>query len=105
MDNTAVPSVQELLVLISDLRQQVKLGADLILALQLELQEKDEVMSLLRKVCLATLAAAETAPVMEGKCSGVVDGESDSAAYSASPKRGKNYSTIEHFSYSTGSYR
>ena len=62
--DAAVPSIEELLALISHLRQQVKDDAVLILAQQLQLQEKDEVISMLRQ---SYLAAAKSAPVVEGR--------------------------------------
>ena len=83
MDDGAVPRVEELLALNNHLRQQAKQDADLIITLQLQLQEKDDIISMLRQSRLAT---ATTAPLlmMDKQCC------ADSGADSTSPSRGKN---------------
>ena len=84
-----VPIVEELLAVNRDHRQQVKHDADLIVAPQLQLQEKDGIISVLREF---RLAAAKSAPVMEGQSfTSVSKGESDCTAAFATPGRGLNY--------------
>ena len=83
MDDGPVPRVEELLALNSHLRQQVKQDADLIITLQLQLQEKDDIISMLRQSRLATTPTAPL-PMMDKQCC------ADSGADSISPSRGKN---------------
>ena len=83
MDDVAVPGVEELLALNSHLRQQVKQDADLIITLQLQLREKDDIISMLRK---SHLAAATSAPLLMRDKQRCADFEVDPI----SPSRGKN---------------
>ena len=88
--------LEELRALVSDLRHQAKQDADLIIAQQLALKEKDEVISMLRK---SRLAVARSAPmtdkqhsVSHGESESEVEAESD--AESTSPERGEYYLAI-----------
>ena len=95
MDNAAVLSVDELLALNSHLRQQAKQDAVMNIALQLQLRENDETISMLRHSCSA---AAKSAPVMEGqRCTCASKGKKNSPTDSAPQGRGQTYSAIEHF--------
>ena len=83
MDDVAVSRVEELLALNSHLRQQAKQDADLIITQQLQLQEKDDIISMLRKSRLVAATNAPLPMMEEQRCA-------DFREDSTSPSRGKN---------------